>query len=104
MTKRMSATRLAKESVVESGSKQRGISAVVLPGWGGAATMKPQLASPRVKNGDCPGKPHEPWEKRMRGQRPRSTVASPPEVAVSRAGNQMEVSRRRGSPVVSDAL
>src|SRR5207248_1396737 len=86
---------------------QAGNSVNSFPGWGGATTTNPRLASVTVKKTDCPGNPHEPWEKSTIGQCRRSTAASrktpPPAVPVPLlAGYQMTVASGRGWPVVLD--
>src|SRR5215470_15508891 len=67
----MSASRLTNESTISACVLHpipESASLSVLPGCGGAATIKPYEAIRGVKNNDCSGKPHDPCEKRSRGK------------------------------------
>ncbi len=112
-TKLTSCGRSRNELTSDSGVKQNGMSAVVLPGCGGATTTNPCDASSGVRNSDWRGDPHIPCENSTTGYgapedatgastTPRSPSSSGPAPGV--VGYQTTVSSVRGSPVSTDAL
>src|SRR5262249_10659760 len=107
---RTSGTRLASESIVDAGEVHVAKpSSAVFPGWGGAATTNPRLASAIVRYVASVGRPHAPCEKTISGNRPRWTRASrrPSGSAVpvpAAAGYQTTVVSGRGACVVTEVF